>query len=112
VTRAACTYSLLRSTSVEPRTVRAYCTQPVSEIEMMSTPKASESLACGNSARPTPAISSATRIGGNDSITSHSRMRKVSSQPPKKPANRPSTTPTKTDSTTDTTPTISEMRAP
>ena len=27
-TRAACTYSLLRSTSVEPRTVRAYCTQP------------------------------------------------------------------------------------
>ena len=29
VTRAACTYSLLRSTSVEPRTVRAYCTQPV-----------------------------------------------------------------------------------
>ena len=33
VTRAACTYSLLRSTSVEPRTVRAYCTQPVSEID-------------------------------------------------------------------------------
>ena len=28
ITRAAWTYSLLRSTSVEPRTVRAYCTQP------------------------------------------------------------------------------------
>ena len=26
IRRAACTYSLLRSTSVEPRTVRAYCT--------------------------------------------------------------------------------------
>ena len=27
ITRAACTYSLFFSTSVEPRTVRAYCTQ-------------------------------------------------------------------------------------
>jgi len=92
--------------------VRAYCTQPVSEMEMISTPKASDSCAPGKSARPTPAISSATRIGGNDSITSHTRMRKESSQPPKKPASRPSTTPTATDSTTDTMPTISEMRAP
>ena len=37
MTRAACTYSLLRSTSVEPRTVRAYCTQPVSAIANIST---------------------------------------------------------------------------
>ena len=57
VTRAACTYSLLRSTSVEPRTVRAYCTQPVSEIARISTPKATVVCASGNSARPTPAIS-------------------------------------------------------
>ena len=70
------------------------------------------SCALGNSARPTPAISSATRIGGNDSITSHTRMRKASSQPPQKPASRPSSTPTNTDSSTDTTPTTSEMRAP
>ena len=47
ITRAACTYSLLRSTSVEPRTVRAYCTQPVSAIAMISTPKASVSCAFG-----------------------------------------------------------------
>ena len=40
MTRAACTYSLLRSTSVEPRTVRAYCTQPDSAIARISTPKA------------------------------------------------------------------------
>src|SRR4029450_7487523 len=37
VTRAACTYSLLRSTSVDPRTVRAYCTQPVSVIDRIRT---------------------------------------------------------------------------
>ena len=35
--RAACTYSLLRSTSVEPRTVRAYCTQPETPIDSTST---------------------------------------------------------------------------
>jgi hypothetical protein len=52
ITRAACTYSLLRSTSVEPRTVRAYCTQPVSEMATISTPKASVSCASGNIARP------------------------------------------------------------
>ena len=40
ITRAACTYSLLRSTMVEPRTVRAYGTQPVSEMAKISTPKA------------------------------------------------------------------------
>ena len=97
---------------VLPRTVRAYCTQPVSEMAMISTPKASDSCASGNSARPTPAISSATRMAGNDSITSHRRIRKVSIQPPLKPASRPSTTPTSTDRMTDTTPTMSEMRAP
>ncbi len=35
--RAASTYSLRRSTMVEARTVRAYCTQLVSEIETTST---------------------------------------------------------------------------
>ena len=76
--RAACTYSLLRSTSVEPRTVRAYCTQPVRAIAMISTLKANESLALGNSARPTPEMSSAISIDGKDSITSHTRMMKPS----------------------------------
>jgi hypothetical protein len=64
ITRAACTYSLCRSTSVEPRTVRAYCTQPVSAMARISTPKASVSCAFGNIARPTPSISSATRMAG------------------------------------------------
>ena len=94
------------------RTVRAYCTQPVRVMEMISTPKATVSCALGNRARPTPAISRATRMGGKDSITSHTRIRKASSQPPKNPASRPNTTPTVTDKTTDTTPTTSEIRAP
>ena len=77
MTRAACTYSLLRSTSVEPRTVRAYCTQPGSAMARISTPNASDVVArSGSSARPTPAISSAIRIAGNDSSTSHTRMMK------------------------------------
>ena len=112
VTRAACTYSLPRSTMVLPRTVRAYCTQPVSEMAMISTPKANDSLASGNSARPTPAISSAIRMAGKDSITSHTRIRKASIQPPLKPAMSPSATPTMTEMMTEATPTTSEMRAP
>ena len=70
------------------------------------------SWAFGNSARPTPAISSAIRIAGNDSITSQMRMISASSRPPnsRRPArghaddereHRPRRTPTK-----------SEMRAP
>ena len=112
VTRAACTYSLLRSTMVEPRTVRAYCTQPVSVIDTIKTPSARLSGAFGNTARPTPAISSATRMAGNDNITSHKRISAASTQPPRKPASRPSTTPMTTDRITDANPTASEMRAP
>ena len=112
VTRAACTYSLLRSTSVEPRTVRAYCTQPVSVMEMINTPKATESAALGNSARPTPAIRSATRMEGKDSITSQVRMMSASTLPPKKPASKPSDTPITTERKTEAAPTSKEMRAP
>ena len=112
VTRAASTYSLLRSTSVEPRTVRAYWTQPVSEMAMINTPSARYSLPFGNSARLTPAMSSAIRMAGKDSITSHTRMMKASTMPPRKPARSPSPTPTTTDSTTDANPTSSEIRAP
>ncbi len=36
----------------------------------------------GTARRPTPAISSAIRIGGKDSITSQTRIRKASTQPP------------------------------
>ena len=92
--------------------MRAYCTQPVSEMATISTPKASVSCASGNSARPTPSTSSAIRIDGKDSITSHSRMMKASSRPPTKPESSPSVTPTSADTTTEATPTNSEMRAP
>ena len=67
---------------VEPRTARAYCTQPGRAMAMISTPKASVSWAPGKSAWPTPAISSAIRIDGNDSITSQMRMISASSRPP------------------------------
>ena len=112
ITRAACTYSLLRSTIVEPRTVRAYCTQPDSEIAMISTANASVSCAFGKSARPTPSISSAIRIDGNDSITSQIRMINASTLPPAKPDSSPSPTPTTTDTITDASPTNNEMRGP
>ena len=83
ITRAACTYSLFFSTSVEPRTVRAYCTQPDNAIARISTPNASSlCVSRGNAARATPSISSAVRIAGNDSITSHTRMMNASSRPP------------------------------
>ena len=95
-----------------PRTVRAYCTQPVNEIDRIKTPKANDSCASGNKARPTPAIKSATKMAGNDSITSHKRMSKASIQPPRKPANKPKPTPTKTDKMTEARPTTKEMREP
>ena len=78
----------------------------------INTPKATESCALGNIARPTPAIRSATRIAGKDSITSHRRMRKVSSQPPLKPASRPRLTPTSIERMTEAALTTREMRAP
>ena len=112
VTRAACTYSLLRSTMVEPRTVRAYCTQPVSEMEMISTPNASDVCVLGNSARPTPAINSATKMDGKLSITSHKRIKILSTQPPKNPASKPSSTPTSTEMITEAKPTANDIRAP
>ncbi len=112
VRRAACTYSLCRSTSVEPRTVRAYCTQPVSEMDRISTPNTMADGALGNKARATPAISSAIKIVGKDNITSHTRMMNVSSLPPTKPATNPRLTPSSADSATDAKPTTSEMRAP
>ncbi len=83
ITRAACTYSLFFSTIVEPRTVRAYCTQFASAIARISTGTAA--LACasrGSAARATPSISSAIRIAGNDSWTSATRMMTASTRPP------------------------------
>ena len=51
-------------------------------------------------------------MGGNDSITSHSRISKASIQPPRKPDNRPRATPSAIDSSTEAMPTTSEIRAP
>ena len=84
ITRAACTYSLFRSTSVEPRTVRAYCTQPEKPIESTSTGMAISSCRSPASAtRATPSMSSAIRIAGKESCTSATRMMTASMRPPK-----------------------------
>ena len=78
----------------------------------MSTPKANESSALGNMARPTPAISKATKMAGKDNMTSHRRMRNASNQPPLKPASKPKLTPTNKDKITEAKPTTKEMREP
>ena len=83
MSRAAWTYSLRASTSVEPRTVRAYCTQPDRPIDTTITQNAvSPWAAPGNAMRATPSTSNAIRIAGNDSCTSATRITKASSAPP------------------------------
>ena len=83
ITRAAWTYSLFFSTIVEPRTVRAYCTQLAAPIAKISTKSATlECASRGSTARATPSISNAIRIAGNDSWTSATRMMNASSLPP------------------------------
>ena len=84
ITRAACTYSLFFSTSVEPRTVRAYCTQFETPIAKISTNSAigPPCVSRGSTARATPSIRSAIRIAGNDSWTSATRMMNASILPP------------------------------
>src|SRR6266513_2645980 len=68
ITRAACTYSFSFSTRVEPRTVRAYCTQADRPMATISTGTAIASCApAGSAMRATPSMSRAIRIAGNDS---------------------------------------------
>ena len=82
-TRAACTYSFSFSTMVEPRTVRAYCTQPAKPMASTSTGIASSSCRSpGSATRATPSIKSAMRIAGNESCTSAMRMMSASKRPP------------------------------
>jgi hypothetical protein len=83
ITRAACTYSLFFSTSVEPRTVRAYCGQLETPIATISTSSATSPCALrGSAARAIPSIRSAIRMAGNESCTSAARMMKASRRPP------------------------------
>src|SRR5882672_3950144 len=83
ITRAACTYSFSFSTRVEPRTVRAYCTQAERPMAMISTGTAIASCApAGSAMRATPSISNAIRIAGKDSWTSAMRITSASSHPP------------------------------
>ena len=64
------------------------------------------SWALGNNARPTPAISRATKMAGNDSITSHTtHQHRCPPSPPRNPASNPNATPTTTDSATEAMPT-------
>ena len=85
MTRAACTYSLLRSTSVEPRTVRAYCTQfdSADGDDQHGDGDARRARSRGSATRATPSISSAIRIAGNESCTSATRMMNASTRPPR-----------------------------
>ena len=113
ITRAAWMYSLFFSTNVDPRTVRAYCTQFEMPIAKMRTKSATEPCASrGSTARVTPSISNAIRMAGNESCTSATRMMKPSTLPPAKPAIRPRLTPTTTANITEAKPTKSDMRAP
>ena len=99
--RAASTYSLRRSTMVEARTMRAYCTQPVSAID--STRIAAEKLSrsdCGSSSRNTALTRIATSNVGIDSTVSPIRISRLSIRPPKKPAISPTVTPIVMASTT------------
>ena len=84
MTRAAWMYSLFFSTSVDPRTVRAYCTQFEMPMAKMSTNNAigPPCVSRGRTARATPSIRSAIRIAGNESWTSAMRMMKASTLPP------------------------------
>ena len=75
IRRAASTYSLLRSTSVTPRTVRAYCTQndrPMASTRIQNLPPSIVWFL--KIASATPSISSAVRMAGNVSCTSAMRM--------------------------------------
>ena len=84
ITRAACTYSLFFSASVELRTVRAYCTQSDRPIATTSTYTAILSCSAGGTTPlNTPKISSATRIAGKLNCTSAMRMIRLSTQPPR-----------------------------
>ncbi len=56
ITRAACTYSLFFSTSVEPRTVRAYCTQFEIPIAKISTNSATGPVRIARQHRPRNAV--------------------------------------------------------
>ena len=84
ISRAAWTYSLLRSTRVEARTVRAYCAQLDRPIATMITITAVVSYCCGGiSPRATPKISSAIRMAGKESWMSATRMMTISILPPR-----------------------------
>ncbi len=113
MTRAAWMYSLLRSTKVIARTVRAYCTQKDSAIAAIRTKGAISGWASrGSTPRATPSINSAIRMAGKLSFTSATRMMIVSVSPPRQPAVRPSATPVESASSTAETPTTSDSRDP
>ena len=74
---------MLFSTIVEPRTVRAYCTQNDRPIETtMSRIVAFTSSDPPKAALATPSTTSAIRMAGKVSCTSATRMISVSRAPP------------------------------
>ena len=84
MTRAARTYSLLRSTRVEPRTVRANLGHSETPMARMTTKRAIWSCTSrGTAARTMPSISRATRMEGKVSWISAMRMSSASTVPPR-----------------------------
>src|SRR6185437_59535 len=113
MTRAAWTYSLPRSTMVEPRTVRAYCTQKERPIDRINTSWARLSWNWrGTMPRMMPSTSKAMRMAGKLSWISAMRMMMASVTPPTYPETRPSPTPSTIASRIEAKPTQSEMREP
>ena len=83
MTRAACTYSLFFSTSVEPRTVRAYCTQPEMPIARIRTGIAISIVpVAGQHDARHPVDQQRDQDRGKESCTSAMRMMTASSLPP------------------------------
>ncbi len=81
--RAACTYSLPRSTAVCARTVRAYWTQAESTMASTRTPPAPTSRSAGGSSSRTMALTRmAMRMVGIDSRMSPTRISALSTKPP------------------------------
>ncbi|MCY1371027.1 hypothetical protein D9M69_581540 [compost metagenome] len=84
IRRAACTYSLPRSTRAEARTVRAYCTQLVMEMARIRiTADRVSRMPGGSSWRNTAVTRIATRMVGMLSSVSPRRIKALSTQPPK-----------------------------
>ena len=113
ITRAAWMYSLFFSTSVEPRTVRAYCTQPDSAIARISTPKRELVVRIARQDRPRHAVDQQRHQDRRERQHHVAHTHDEGIEPAADVADsRPSPTPMTTDSATDASPISSEICMP